>query len=170
VLGQAGSGNGQFTAPRDVAVGPNGLIYVLDSGKHRVQKLAPDGAFLSAWGHHCRWYENGEGCAASDGAAGSMTRGALPLTPIALSTSPTPGTTMCKSSPPVHLSSPCGASIAPRRRTRAAGSSGDRAMSLSPQTVWSTSVTLASIATDLHERRRVGVTLGKRGHLGGQVQ
>ncbi len=49
-FGNAGTGNGQFTAPRAVAVGPDGLLYVADSGNHRVQVLDGAGNFVRAWG------------------------------------------------------------------------------------------------------------------------
>ena len=36
-FGSRGSGNGEFSNPADVAVGPNGYIYVADNGNNRVQ-------------------------------------------------------------------------------------------------------------------------------------
>jgi hypothetical protein len=52
------SGNlgGEFNQPRDVAVNstgvgaPQGTIYVVDDGNHRIQRFDPDGDFVSAWG------------------------------------------------------------------------------------------------------------------------
>ena len=49
-FGNAGTGQGQFTAPRAVAVGPDGLLYVADSGNQRVQVLDGEGNFVRAWG------------------------------------------------------------------------------------------------------------------------
>lgn len=50
VFGSAGSGPGQLLSPRDLAVDNQGTIYVVDSGNHRIQKFAPDGSFVAAWG------------------------------------------------------------------------------------------------------------------------
>ena len=50
VIGAAGSAEGQLLAPRNVAVGPDGNVYVVDSNNHRVQVFDADGAFLRAWG------------------------------------------------------------------------------------------------------------------------
>lgn len=49
-FGNAGTGNGQFTAPRAVALGPDGLLYVADSGNNRIQVLDGEGNFIRAWG------------------------------------------------------------------------------------------------------------------------
>lgn len=46
----SGTEPGQFRDPIGVAVGPDGIITVVDSGNARVQRFAPDGAFLEAWG------------------------------------------------------------------------------------------------------------------------
>ncbi len=48
--GIADSALGSVTTPRNVAVGPDGLIYVADSGNHRVQVFDANGAALNAWG------------------------------------------------------------------------------------------------------------------------
>jgi len=50
VFGGFGAGEGQFTDPRNAAVGPDGLLYVLDSGNHRVQVFDQDGLFVRSWG------------------------------------------------------------------------------------------------------------------------
>ncbi len=50
VFGSEGAAPGQFQMPRDVAVGPDGFIYVVDSGNDRIQKFTPDGEFVAAWG------------------------------------------------------------------------------------------------------------------------
>lgn len=49
-FGTAGSGNGQFNLPTDVAEDALGNIYVLDSGNNRVQKFDNNGTFLLEWG------------------------------------------------------------------------------------------------------------------------
>lgn len=46
----AGAAQGQFNRPRGVAVAPDGSIYVVDSRNSRVQKFAPSGEFLLAFG------------------------------------------------------------------------------------------------------------------------
>lgn len=56
--GEAGSDPGQFRfslfkdfgAAGDLAVSPDGSIYVADTFNNRIQKLAADGAFILAWG------------------------------------------------------------------------------------------------------------------------
>jgi uncharacterized protein (TIGR03663 family) len=72
VLGQHGVCEGMFVRPHNVAVAPDGSVYVADSGNHRIQKFSPDGEFVTMWGHVCRMYENQEGCERPDGAGGFM--------------------------------------------------------------------------------------------------
>jgi uncharacterized protein (TIGR03663 family) len=50
VLGNQGSGNGEFQSPRGIAIGPGGSLYVADAGNHRIQKFTVDGEFLATWG------------------------------------------------------------------------------------------------------------------------
>ncbi len=45
-----GTGLGELSFPRNVAIGPDGSIYVADSGNHRIVKFAPDGTPIKAWG------------------------------------------------------------------------------------------------------------------------
>lgn len=45
-----GMGPGEFTLPRNVAIGPDGRIYVADSGNHRIQVFDEAGNFVTAWG------------------------------------------------------------------------------------------------------------------------
>jgi DNA-binding beta-propeller fold protein YncE len=47
--GGAGAGPGQFGQPTDVAVGPNGDVYVVEPFNRRVQRLDADGAYLGEW-------------------------------------------------------------------------------------------------------------------------
>src|SRR5436190_16275865 len=48
--GSSGGGDGQFSLPNDLAVGPGGIVYVADTNNNRIQKFTSDGAFLSKWG------------------------------------------------------------------------------------------------------------------------
>jgi DNA-binding beta-propeller fold protein YncE len=48
--GSAGSGNGQFSSPFDVAVDPARNVFVADRGNHRIEKFSAAGAFLTKWG------------------------------------------------------------------------------------------------------------------------
>ncbi len=50
VWGSNGSGDGQFVSPRNLAVGPDGQIYVADSGNNRIQVFDPQGNFIMKWG------------------------------------------------------------------------------------------------------------------------
>jgi uncharacterized protein (TIGR03663 family) len=49
-IGGQGTGPGRFEGPRDVAVGPDGSIYVADTRNHRIQKFDASGNFVLAWG------------------------------------------------------------------------------------------------------------------------
>ncbi len=51
VIGTGGTGEGELFAPRNLAVGPDGNLYVLDSGNHRVVVFDQNGAVLRSWGN-----------------------------------------------------------------------------------------------------------------------
>ncbi|MGE0087717.1 MAG: 6-bladed beta-propeller [Desulfococcaceae bacterium] len=44
-----GSDDGEFQAPRDIALDSDGRIYVSDVGNNRIQKFGSDGRFLQKW-------------------------------------------------------------------------------------------------------------------------
>jgi DNA-binding beta-propeller fold protein YncE len=49
-IGGRGKGPGQFNLPRDLELGPDGRLYVVDGGNFRVQVLEQDGTFVRAFG------------------------------------------------------------------------------------------------------------------------
>jgi DNA-binding beta-propeller fold protein YncE len=49
-IGKRGSGPGELNLPRDVAVGPDGLLYVVDGANFRVQVFTREGAFVRVFG------------------------------------------------------------------------------------------------------------------------
>ena len=84
VFGTPGSGEGQLMAPRGVSIGPDGTIYVVDWGNHRIQAFDTDGHFVLGWGSYCD-LETGSGCVNPDGSgphpwvqASSASPGVLP--------------------------------------------------------------------------------------------
>ncbi len=50
VFGSQGSALGQLERPNGITIGPDGFVYVADTGNHRVQKFSADGQFVAAWG------------------------------------------------------------------------------------------------------------------------
>jgi DNA-binding beta-propeller fold protein YncE len=48
--GEPGTGNGQFNQPQGLAVDSSGIIYVVDTWNHRVQKFTLSGDFRGTWG------------------------------------------------------------------------------------------------------------------------
>ena len=52
VIGSAGTGAGQFSSPRDIAIAPDGSIYVADQLNHRIQHFSETGELLHAWGSY----------------------------------------------------------------------------------------------------------------------
>ena len=49
-IGKRGEGEGEFNLPRDVAIGKDGNIYVVDGGNFRIQVLRQDGSFVRSFG------------------------------------------------------------------------------------------------------------------------
>ena len=49
-VGNEGFAQGEFSAPRGIAVAPDGSIYVADSRNHRIQHFDAEGVFINAWG------------------------------------------------------------------------------------------------------------------------
>jgi DNA-binding beta-propeller fold protein YncE len=49
-IGKRGTAKGEFNLPRDVTIGKDGLLYVVDGGNFRVQTFKPDGTFVRAFG------------------------------------------------------------------------------------------------------------------------
>ena len=49
-IGKRGEGEGEFNLPRDVAVGKDGLLYVVDGGNFRIQVMRPEGGFVRSFG------------------------------------------------------------------------------------------------------------------------
>jgi len=43
--------------PRDIAIGPDGSLYIVDGGNHRIVKLDAQGNFLKAWGGYANILE-----------------------------------------------------------------------------------------------------------------
>ena len=49
-FGSQGTQPGEFNLPRDVAVAPDGSLYVSDTGNHRIEHLTTQGEVLDVWG------------------------------------------------------------------------------------------------------------------------
>ena len=49
-IGTRGIGPGELNLPRDVTIGLDGLLYVVDGGNFRVQVFQPDGTFVRTFG------------------------------------------------------------------------------------------------------------------------
>jgi uncharacterized protein (TIGR03663 family) len=57
VVGGEGVGEGEFFRPRDIAVAPDGSVYVADTANHRIQHLSPEGEVLNVWGSYANRLE-----------------------------------------------------------------------------------------------------------------
>ena len=49
-IGQRGAGPGQLNLARDIAIGPDGRLYVVDGGNFRVQIFSADGKYIGSFG------------------------------------------------------------------------------------------------------------------------
>lgn len=49
-FGKRGTGPGEFNLPRDVAIAPDGTVYVVDGGNFRVQMFRSDGTLIGTFG------------------------------------------------------------------------------------------------------------------------
>lgn len=49
-IGKRGDKDGELNLPRDAAIGPDGLLYVVDGGNFRVQVFKTDGTFVRKFG------------------------------------------------------------------------------------------------------------------------
>lgn len=49
-IGQRGTGAGEFNLPRDLAIGRDGRLYVVDGGNFRVQVFDAEGRYLTSFG------------------------------------------------------------------------------------------------------------------------
>jgi predicted membrane-bound mannosyltransferase/DNA-binding beta-propeller fold protein YncE len=48
--GVSAAPSGAFNEPWDLAIGPDGSVYVADTWNHRIQKFSPQGEFITTWG------------------------------------------------------------------------------------------------------------------------
>jgi DNA-binding beta-propeller fold protein YncE len=49
-IGHRGTGDGEFNLPKDIAIGPDGRVYVVDSSNFRVQVFEADGTYVHTFG------------------------------------------------------------------------------------------------------------------------
>lgn len=57
-IGMSGSNPGELSAPRGIDIGPDGYIYVADSGNNRIQKFSPTGEFVASFGSYASILES----------------------------------------------------------------------------------------------------------------
>ena len=55
-IGTRGTGEGEFNLPRDIEIGSDGLLYIIDGANFRVQVLTQDGEFVTSYGQVGRQY------------------------------------------------------------------------------------------------------------------
>jgi sugar lactone lactonase YvrE len=70
VIGMRGSEEGELNLPRDVGLGPDGLLYVSDGGNFRIQVFTQEGDFVRSWGEpgrHLGQFTRLKGLAVDDG-------------------------------------------------------------------------------------------------------
>ncbi len=48
--GSSGAGNGEFDGPLGLSVTADAMVYVADTGNHRIQLFSDDGDFVATWG------------------------------------------------------------------------------------------------------------------------
>jgi tripartite motif-containing protein 71 len=53
--GSEGDGDGEFDCPYDLAVAPDGTVYVVDCDNHNVQYFTPEGTYLGKW--YFKWVD-----------------------------------------------------------------------------------------------------------------
>ncbi len=49
-FGSAGSGTGEMSEPKAVAIGSGGIVYVLDTGNSRIEEFTAEGAYVATFG------------------------------------------------------------------------------------------------------------------------
>lgn len=50
--GTQGNNKGELNTPKGIAIGPDGSVYVADSGNDRIQKFSPLGEYIAYWGEN----------------------------------------------------------------------------------------------------------------------
>jgi uncharacterized protein (TIGR03663 family) len=64
VIGKPGAAQDELQAPRGIALGPGGLLYVADSAAHQIKVYGTDGQYLRSWGGLCDLGGATAGCTA----------------------------------------------------------------------------------------------------------
>ena len=59
MIGGEGLSPGELFHPRDMAIGPDGTLYVADTLNHRIQRFSPEGEVLITWGGFGDFQEGG---------------------------------------------------------------------------------------------------------------